>query len=687
MSSISLALFCFLSHLIILTAQKNDFISLLNFTKFLGSDCFIENRNEYADTGAYKFNLNNLLYDKLASDPNIDYGFYNKSQGEAPNQVSAIGLCRGDIKSDDCRNCLHNATSLLLSECPNQMEAMGYNDGCMLRYSNQSIFGSYQEPDYYFSYYNEDNVTDPNFNRTVNDLLQNLTRKAAAGDSRRKFAASASDGVFQEPIYGLVQCTPDLSERSCKECLQKAILEINGVCCVNKKGARIVKLSCSVRYEKYPFYDKVFIDSLQPSPPPSAPRFSANTTSSTGRNSSSKSRIFITVLAVLAVAFVIVLSSICAYSRIKKPRKTFEIELEDNQDDITPIESMQFDFYTIRLATDNFSVENKLGQGGFGPVYKGRLSSGREIAVKRLSKESGQGDSEFKNEVLLVAKLQHRNLVKLLGFCIEKKERLLVYEFLPNKSLDCLLFDPNQRAHLDWEMRYKIIGGIARGLLYLHEDSRLRIIHRDLKTSNILLDDEMNPKISDFGMARLFSINQTQSNTSRIVGTYGYMAPEYAMHGQFSVKSDVFSFGVLILEIVSGKRNSTIFHQENAHDLLSFVWKNWREETTANIIDSLLTEGSRKEITRCIHIGLLCVQENIGDRPTMANVALMLSSHSLSLSLPSQPAFLMNYRNLPEMHSGESSSGVTRSSERDTTTSSVQAPENVASITSELHSR
>ncbi|KAI9127904.1 hypothetical protein K1719_000897 [Acacia pycnantha] len=437
------------------------------------SDCFIENRNEYADTSAYNFNLKNLLYDKLASDANIDYGFYNKSQGEAPNQVSAIGLCRGDIKSDDCRNCLHNATSLLLRECPNQTEAMGYNDGCMLRYSNQSIFGSYQKPDYYLSYYNEDNVTDMNFNRTVNDLLQNLTRKAAAGDSR--------------------------------QCLQKAILEINGVCCVNKKGARIVKLSCSVRYEKYPFYDQGFIDSLQP-------------TSSTGRNSSSKSRIVITVLAVLAVAFVIVLSSICAYSRIKKPRKTFEIELEDNQDDITPIESLQFDFYTIRLATDNFSVENKLGQGGFGPVYKGRLSTGREIAVKRLSTESEQGDSEFKNEVLLVAKLQHRSLVKLLGFC--------------NKSLDCLLFDPNRRAHLNWEMRYKIIGGIACGLLYFHEDSRLRIIHYDLKTSNILLDEEMNPKISDFGMVKLFSINHTQSNTSRIVGTYGYMAPKYVMHGE-----------------------------------------------------------------------------------------------------------------------------------------------------------
>ncbi|KAK7269966.1 hypothetical protein RIF29_22791 [Crotalaria pallida] len=234
--------------------------------------------------------------------------------------------------------------------------------------------------------------------------------------------------------------------------------------------------------------------------------------------------------------------------------------------------------------------------------------------------------------------------------------------------------DQVKRAQLNWERRYKIIGGIARGLVYLHEDSRLRIIHRDLKASNILLDEEMNPKISDFGMARLFATDQTHGNTSRVVGTYGYMAPEYALHGQFSVKSDVFSFGVLVLEIVCGTKNSGV------EDLVGHAWKNWREGTVANIVDPSITEGSRNEIMRCIHIGLLCVQENVADRPTMASILLMLNSYSVTLPLPSQPALFTGSKSLSAIHSEEYNSGARSSSE--SLIQSVQAESiNEASIT------
>ncbi|XP_062171196.1 probable LRR receptor-like serine/threonine-protein kinase At1g06840 isoform X2 [Alnus glutinosa] len=308
-------------------------------------------------------------------------------------------------------------------------------------------------------------------------------------------------------------------------------------------------------------------------------------------------------------------------------------------DEIISVESLQFNFATIRVATENFSDANKLGQGGFGVVYKGMLSDGQEIAVKRLSSVSRQGDQEFKNEVLLMAKIQHRNLIRLLGFCLEGNERLLIYELMPNASLDQFLFDPIKRLHLDWERRYKIIFGIARGLLYLHEDSQFRIIHRDLKTSNILLDSKMNPKIADFGMARLFVLDQTDGNTSRIVGTYGYMAPEYAMHGHFSIKSDVFSFGVLVLEMVSGQKNSYFLIGENFENLLSHAWRNWTEGTASNLIDPTLRASSTSEIMRCIHIGLLCVQENVVDRPTMASIVHMLDGHPITLSVPSWPAF------------------------------------------------
>ncbi|CAL5054745.1 unnamed protein product [Urochloa decumbens] len=241
------------------------------------------------------------------------------------------------------------------------------------------------------------------------------------------------------------------------------------------------------------------------------------------------------------------------------------------------------DLSSIHEATNSFSKENKLGEGGFGPVYRGVLSGGAEIAVKRLSARSRQGAAEFRNEVELIAKLQHRNLVRLLGCCVEREEKMLIYEYLPNRSLDAFLFDTRKSGQLDWKMRQSIILGIARGMLYLHEDSCLKVIHRDLKASNVLLDNKMNPKISDFGMAKIFEEESNEVNTGRVVGTYGYMAPEYAMEGVFSVKSDVFSFGVLVLEILSGQRNGSMYLQEHQHTLIQDVksfshvisqWKN-----------------------------------------------------------------------------------------------------------------
>ncbi|KAM3225599.1 hypothetical protein ACQJBY_058377 [Aegilops geniculata] len=230
------------------------------------------------------------------------------------------------------------------------------------------------------------------------------------------------------------------------------------------------------------------------------------------------------------------------------------------------------DLSTIAAATNGFSKENKLGEGGFGPVYRGFLDGGAEIAVKRLSARSRQGAAEFRNEVELIAKLQHRNLVRLLGCCVDKDEKMLVYEYLPNRSLDAFLFGTRKTAHLDWKMRQSIVVGIARGLLYLHEDSCLKIVHRDLKASNVLLDNKMNPKISDFGMAMIFEDEEIEViNTGHVVGTYGYMAPEYAMGGVFSVKSDVYSFGVLVLEILSGQRNGAMYLQEHQHTLIQDV--------------------------------------------------------------------------------------------------------------------
>ncbi|KAL5841852.1 hypothetical protein ACOSQ3_012455 [Xanthoceras sorbifolium] len=298
-------------------------------------------------------------------------------------------------------------------------------------------------------------------------------------------------------------------------------------------------------------------------------------------------------------------------------------------------------FFRKRRATNNFSPENKLGEGGFGSVYKGVLQNGLEIAVKRLSKYSGQGIGEFKNEVSLIAKLQHRNLVSMVGCCIEAEEKMLVYEYVPNKSLDFFIFDEMKRTLLNWSKRFEIICGVARGILYLHQDSRLRIIHRDLKASNVLLDSSLNPKISDFGMARIFGGDQVEGNTNRVVGTYGYMSPEYAMQGLFSIKSDVYSFGILVIEIITGQKNSG-FHLEDSDssNLVGHVWDQWREGKTIEIVDkSMGGSYSVHEVLRCIQIGLLCVQEQATDRPTMSIVVFMLGNDH-PLPSPKQPAFI-----------------------------------------------
>ncbi|CAJ2675520.1 unnamed protein product [Trifolium pratense] len=609
------------------------------------------NRGNFTTNSTYHKNLNTLL-STLTSNTQINYGFYNFSHGENLDKVYAIGLCRGDLFPNNCLSCLGSARANLTRVCPNKKEAIFWSqdEKCMLRYSDRLILGVMEDSPKFASNNVDSSVDVDLFNEVVNNLLGNLTSRAMKGDSSLKYAASSLPGPKYEVIYGLVQCTPDLSESDCNSCLGESLQQIPS-CCENKIGGRVVRPSCNMRFETFLFYEP---RASPPPPPPSPPPPATIGSNTTSQGKSNKNSIIGIAVGVPIAIVVMVFIFIFIYlRRLRKPKKRFQEiqEEEDEEDKIEISESLQFDFNTICNATNDFSDFNKLGEGGFGIVYKGKLANGEEIAVKRLSTTSGQGDSEFKNEVVLVAKLQHRNLVRLLGFCLEGRERVLVYEFVHNKSLDYFIFDRAKRAQLNWQLRYKIILGIARGILYLHEDSRLRIIHRDLKASNILLDEEMNPKIADFGMARLFVVDQTQENTNRIVGTYGYMAPEYAMHGQFSVKSDVFSFGILVLEIISGTKNSRIRDEENEEYLSSFAWRNWKEGSATNIIDPTLNNDSRNEIIRCIHIGLLCVQENISSRPTMASVVVMLNSHSVTLPMPLEPAFHMDCGNSEDMKS------------------------------------
>ncbi|VVA21669.1 PREDICTED: cysteine-rich, partial [Prunus dulcis] len=524
---------------------------------------FCPNTTTFTPNSTFQSNLNRLL-STLSSNATRPSGFYNATaSSSSPNDtVYGLFLCRGDVAADACKTCVSTATSEAVQRCPTEKQVIIWYDDCMLRYSNESFFSTAAESPGIFMW-NTQNATEPTrFNQVLATGMNDVVTEAA--NDADKFATSQGNVSGLVSIYSLGQCTQDLSSADCNRCLTGAKAQFPN-CCNGKLGARVLYPSCTVRYEVYPFYLQNSTSAPQPSPgalpppppPPPPPK------------GKSKIPTIVAIVVPIAVSVLLFVVGCCFVTRRARKKRSAAAEAPSGVNDISSVESLQFDFSTIVAATNNFSDDNKLGEGGFGQVYKGTLANGQEIAVKRLSKSSKQGVQEFKNEVALVAKLQHRNLVRLLGFCLEGEETILVYEYVPNRSLDYFLFDPEKQGELDWSRRYKIIAGIARGIMYLHEDSRLRIIHRDLKAGNILLDGEMHPKISDFGMARIFGVDQTQANTSRIVGTYGYMSPEYAMHGQFSVKSDLYSFGVLLLEIISGKKNSYFFQTDAAEDLMS----------------------------------------------------------------------------------------------------------------------
>ncbi|CAL5072344.1 unnamed protein product [Urochloa decumbens] len=599
---------------------------------------------------AFAANLGRLVAALPANASSSESLFATAAVGAPGDTAYGLALCRGDVTDPTaCSSCLAGAFARLRRLCVADRDATFYADLCTARYSGGDFLarpGGDNSPvinaldvnaSTYYGWDARNATSRTLFLSLVGTLFGEMAMYAAYNSSAARMFASAAMYVNPQlpTVYGFVQCTPDLSRGQCWDCFQD-LQELNRRWYDGREGGRILGVRCSFRYEAYHFFagmPEVRIGLQGDAPSSSTPR----------SNGSNHRKVLIVTLIVSVTVFCAILVAgllIIRAQRQRAGKRKQQLQAQSRNSSATEdalklwrieessTEFTLYDFAELAAATGDFSDENLLGRGGFGPVYKGKLADGSEIAVKRLAAHSGQGLEEFKNEIQLIAKLQHTNLVRLTGCCVQDEEKLLVYEYMPNRSLNCFIFDQQRGTSLDWEKRRRIIEGIAQGLLYLHKHSRVRIIHRDLKASNILLDEDLSPKISDFGMARIFGSNMTEANTNRVVGTYGYMAPEYASEGIFSVKSDVYSFGVLLLEIVSGKRNSGHHHHYGDFvNLLGHAWQLWKDGRAYELVDPTLGEcGDAAAIVRCVRVALLCVQDSAADRPTMADVTAMLAA-------------------------------------------------------------
>ncbi|KAK1679910.1 hypothetical protein QYE76_040758 [Lolium multiflorum] len=586
----------------------------------------------YTQNSTYHANID-LLAASLPSNASSSPALYaTGSVGDVPDIVYGQALCRGDVaNASACESCVAAAFRGAQQACPLYKDVMIFYDLCQLRFSNRNFL---LDDDYIVTTYTLQRsrlVGAPAFDAAVG-LLVNATADHAVGDSSRRFGTGEEgfDDKTNPKIYALSQCAPDTTVDVCRTCLRRIIGQLRDSFS-GRTGGGIFGVWCNFRYEVYPFFSGQPLLQL--------PQF-VERPPVTGGGEKTRNRtgeVLAIVMPTIAVILVIAVVYFFCWRRRRPEADTF---LPSTSEDIQHIDSLLLDLATLRVATDDFDERKMLGKGGFGMVYKGVLPDSQEIAVKRLGQTSRQGIGELKSELVLVAKLHHRNLVRLVGVCLEEDEKILVYEYMPNRSLDTIIFDFERKKELDWGKRFKIINGIARGLQYLHEDSQLKIVHRDLKASNVLLDLDYNPKISDFGLAKIFGGDQSVDVTHRIAGTYGYMAPEYAMRGQYSIKSDVFSFGVLVLEIVTGRRNSGSYNTEQDVDLLNLVWEHWTRGNVIELIDpSLSSHPPVDQILKCIHLGLLCVQRKPASRPAMSSVNIMFSSHTVRLPSLSRPAF------------------------------------------------
>ncbi|KAL8550518.1 hypothetical protein ACS0TY_009081 [Phlomoides rotata] len=543
-------------------------------------------------------------------------GFGVAAVGLEPDRSYALAQCYGDLSLADCTWCYAEARTILPQCYPNNGGRI-YLDGCFMRVENYTFYHEYTGPN--------DHAVCGNITRRDmqfrDSARQALSRAVSAAPDSNGFARAqvALSRGKNDSVYVLADCWKTISANACRACLENASASITG--CLPSSEGRALFTGCFMRYSDINF--------LNPIP----------------RNGNSRGRVVFIVIAAVSAAAVLAIGAVIGTLLWKN--RVIEKKREGNAGKLVKTlhdKSLNFKYSTLEKATDSFDEANMLGQGGFGTVYKGVLPDGREIAVKRLFFNSKHRAADFYNEVNIISSVEHKNLVRLLGCSCLGPESLLVYEFMPNKSLDRFIFDSSKGKALNWEKRFEIIIGTAEGLVYLHENTKSRIIHRDIKASNILLDTRLRARIADFGLARSFEEDQSHISTA-IAGTLGYMAPEYLAHGQLTEKVDVYSFGVLLLEIVTGRQNNRSKTIEYTDSLIIIAWTHFQQRTVEELFDPNLMLHNyhnidiKNEISRVVHVGLLCTQEIPSLRPSMSKALLMLVGKE-HLPAPTNPPFM-----------------------------------------------
>ncbi|XP_025796908.1 cold-responsive protein kinase 1-like isoform X4 [Panicum hallii] len=562
---------------------------------------------------AFLLALNSTFAD-LRANLSAGGGFATAAEPRAAAPAFAMAQCRPYVVGRDCVACFDTAAARLRGSCGAANGARVIFDGCVIRYESAAFFDQATLPGN-TQLCNGSAVGVGGFADAARALVADL---AAAVPRVPGFAAAAARGG----VYAAAQCVETVGEGGCAQCLKVAVGNIDG--CPPNSDGRAVDAGCFMRYSHKPF-------------------FPANATVDlaaylrSGKKSSRKGAIIAGIMG--GVAFLIFIGLLTflliRWSRNLRPRRGDILGATELQGPTS------FYYHDLKAATNNFNEKSKLGEGGFGDVYKGLLKNGKTVAVKRLIvMDTSRAKADFESEVKLISNVHHRNLVRLLGCSRKASEFLLVYEYMANGSLDKFLFG-ERRGTLNWKQRFNIIVGMARGLAYLHQEFHVCIIHRDIKSSNVLLDDDFQPKIADFGLARLLPDDHSHLST-KFAGTLGYTAPEYAIHGQLSEKVDTYSFGVVVLEILSGRKSNDTKLDPETQYLLEWVWKLYESDNLLALVDESLDPEEYKpdEVKRIMEIALLCTQSAVAARPMMSEVVVLLLTRNDPELQPTRPTFI-----------------------------------------------